>query len=163
MKRNKVLLVLTLGLTASLMLAACGTGAAPAQPADTSAPQSADPESSSVTEEPAAAETQSPVDVPTESAPAATVSYSADIMPIFENSCINCHGGRRVDEGLSLNTYAELMLGSDNGAVIVAGNPAKSLLVKLVTDKKMPKRGAKLNAEQIQLITDWVASGAPNN
>jgi len=28
---------------------------------------------------------------------------------------------------------------------------------------KMPKRGAKLSDSQIQILTDWVNEGAPNN
>ncbi|HEX5809988.1 MAG TPA: hypothetical protein VFY25_15070, partial [Anaerolineales bacterium] len=60
-------------------------------------------------------------------------------------------------------THAELMAGSDNGAVIIPGDAANSLLVELVATQKMPKRGPKLTPPQVQLITDWVNQGAPDN
>jgi hypothetical protein len=55
------------------------------------------------------------------------------------------------------------MAGSVNGVVIVAGSPADSVLVQMVTKGKMPKRGPKLTPEQVQTISDWVAAGALNN
>ena len=93
----------------------------------------------------------------------ATVSFTNDIMPIIQSRCINCHGGDRTEEGLDLSTYASLIAGSDNGAVITQGDAANSLLVELVAAHKMPKRGPKLTPPQIQLITDWVNQGALDN
>jgi hypothetical protein len=62
-----------------------------------------------------------------------------------------------------MTTYEGLIAGSNNGAVIVPGNSAESLLIQLVTEGKMPKRGDKLTPEQVQLINDWVSAGALNN
>jgi mono/diheme cytochrome c family protein len=84
-------------------------------------------------------------------------------MPIIQSRCINCHGGERVEKGLNLGSYADLMAGSENGPVIVPGDAANSLLVELVTNQKMPKRGPKLTPPQVQIISDWVAAGALNN
>lgn len=101
------------------------------------------------------------------SAPAAgavgTVSFSKDILPIMETSCVDCHGGEKTSKGLDLKSYASLMAGSQNGAVINAGDAAASKLVASVQSGKMPKRGAKLTAEQIQLLVDWVNAGAVDN
>jgi hypothetical protein len=68
-----------------------------------------------------------------------------------------------VEEGLLLGSYDELMAGSENGPVVVPGDTANSLFVELISNQKMPKRGPKLTPPQVQLITDWVNSGAPNN
>jgi hypothetical protein len=68
-----------------------------------------------------------------------------------------------VEEGLILRNYSELMAGSDNGPVITPGDAADSLLVKLISNQKMPKRGPKLTPPQVQLIVDWVNQGALNN
>jgi hypothetical protein len=62
-----------------------------------------------------------------------------------------------------LKTYASLMAGSENGPVITPGDAANSLLVELVTNQKMPKRGPKLTPPQVQLIMDWVNQGALDN
>ena len=62
-----------------------------------------------------------------------------------------------------MKTYADLMAGSNNGPVILAGNAGNSLLVELIATQKMPKKGPKLTREQIQLIVDWVNQGALDN
>ena len=147
MKKNKFLLVLTIGLLTSIILAGCGAQATP-EPAATKAPQSTDPELTPVTE--SAVETEAPTEVvpnevPTEvstenPAAAATVSFANDVMPIVQSRCVNCHGGDRIEEGLLMRSYDEILAGSDNGAVIVPGNVTDSLLVELVTTKEMPKK-----------------------
>jgi hypothetical protein len=76
---------------------------------------------------------------------------------------VKCHGGEEVKEGLVLQTYADIMAGSDNGAVIVAGDPANSLLIDLITRGKMPKQGPRLLPGEVRVITDWVIAGAANN
>lgn len=97
-------------------------------------------------------------------APAAgAVSFSKDIMPIFEISCVNCHGGERTSKALDLKTYTSLMAGSQSGAVIVPGNAANSMLIQSIQAGKMPKRGTPLTAQQIQMLVDWVNAGAKNN
>lgn len=116
--------------------------------------------------------TQAPVmDMPTTDVPAATkapanpgeVSFAADILPMLEKSCANCHGGNRTEKGLNVTSYAALMNGSDKGPVVVAGDSANSSLATLVANGKMPKRGAKLTPEQVELIIAWINAGALNN
>ncbi|MEW6285066.1 MAG: c-type cytochrome domain-containing protein [Chloroflexota bacterium] len=112
------------------------------------------------------AESPLPTQEPTataEAAASATVSFANDILPILKSRCVNCHGGERVEEGLLLRSYSELMAGSDNGPVIIPGDAENSLLVELVVSQKMPKRGPKLTPPQVQLIVDWVNQGAPDN
>ncbi len=93
----------------------------------------------------------------------ATVSFTNDILPIIESRCINCHGGQRTEKGLDLKTFDSLMAGSENGPIVTPGDAAHSKFVELVANQKMPKRGPKLTPPQIQLFTDWVNQGAPDN
>jgi mono/diheme cytochrome c family protein len=163
MNHNKTIFILTISLLASLILAGCGTQTAPEPPA-TQAPQT-QPQSAPPTaaeSNPTAVPAQASTEIPTE-ASSATVSFANDVMPIIQSRCINCHGGERVEKGLNLGSYADLMAGSENGPVIVPGDAANSLLVELVTNQKMPKRGPKLTPPQVQIISDWVAAGALNN
>jgi hypothetical protein len=44
----------------------------------------------------------------------------------LESRCLNCHGGERVEEGLVMRSYADLMAGSDNGPVVVPGDSVNS-------------------------------------
>lgn len=98
-------------------------------------------------------------------APAATaaVSFAKEVLPILESRCLNCHGGQETRAGLSVASHAALMNGSESGPAIIPGDAANSLLVQLIENGKMPKRGPKLTPDQIQIIIDWILSGAPNN
>lgn len=112
----------------------------------------------------AAGPTEVPAEQPTAEPAASTgVSFANDILPILNSRCLNCHGGDRIEEGLLVGSYGELMAGSANGPVIVPGDAGDSLLVELVENQKMPKRGPKLTPPQVQLIVDWVNQGALNN
>jgi mono/diheme cytochrome c family protein len=99
----------------------------------------------------------------TGAAPSTEVSYAKDVRPILESRCASCHMGEFVSEGLDMNTYESLMEGSQNGPVIDPGDAKHSLLIKKVTEGEMPKRGPKLTPAQIQILTDWINAGAPNN
>lgn len=163
MKVKFAVLILTVGL-----LSAC---ASPATESPTTAPTEAvAPATQAPTE--AATELPTATEPPTvvESSPTAevvaggaTVSFTNDIVPILESRCLNCHGGQRTEEGLSVKSHAELMTGSENGPVITPGDSTNSLLVELVETQKMPKRGPKLTPPQVQLIIDWVNQGALDN
>lgn len=91
------------------------------------------------------------------------ISYANDIVPIFKSRCVNCHGGKKTEEGLDMTSYELLMSGSENGVVIVPGDALNSLLGELLLEKKMPKRGPKLNPDQTQQIMDWINQGALDN
>ena len=152
------------------VLTACGTQVANT-PAS-SLTEAVAPATGVPTNHPLFTETAAPTDnaVATEAAattePAAqgaTVSFAHDVLPIIESRCTNCHGGDRVEKGLNLKTYADMMAGSENGPVVTAGNAADSKLVELIVTQKMPKRGPKLTPPQVQLIAEWVNQGALNN
>jgi mono/diheme cytochrome c family protein len=101
---------------------------------------------------------------PTETqAATATVSYSNDVMPIFNQYCVKCHGLEQIKEGLDLRTYDTLLAGSFNGPVVIPGDAANSYLIQLLNEGKMPKRGPKPTTDQVQIITDWINQGAANN
>ena len=100
-----------------------------------------------------------------------TVSYKEDVLPIFENRCARCHGGKN-EEGevvaevsLIVIDYERLMLGSEFGSVITAGDPADSWLLEMITEGDMPPEGEgdKVPEEEIAVIRQWIAEGAKNN
>ena len=91
------------------------------------------------------------------------VSYTNDVQPILENRCGSCHMGEFTSKDLNMDTYENLMAGSQNGPVIIAGDAKESLLVHKVSSGEMPKRGPKLTPAQIQIIVDWINAGAINN
>lgn len=160
-------LTLTLLLILSLTLAACASAPTETQPAREEPAPTSEPASPTLapqaepTDESALVEAQ-----PTaEPAPAqdGAVSFQNDILPIMENSCVRCHGGNRTEKGLDLSSYAALMAGSRNGAMVLPGNADGSEMVIQVVSGEMPRRAAKLSDEAIQLIIDWVNQGALDN
>jgi mono/diheme cytochrome c family protein len=159
-KQNKLLFV---GLLAVLVLSACGSQPT-AAPAQSSAPTAEAQPVQAATSVPTEALVNVPAATePVAQPPASTVSFAKDLQPMFQDSCVSCHGGEKTSRALDLKTYASLMAGSQNGAVIAPGDAAASKLVQAIQSGKMPKRGAKWTADQIQLLVDWVNAGAQNN
>ena len=92
--------------------------------------------------------------------PDAQVSFEQDVLPIFETYCTSCHGNQA---GLSLETYENVIKGSNHDAVIIPSNPQRSPLIRLVSSGYMPYGGPPLSQDQIQVLVNWVASGALDN
>src|ERR1700761_4957651 len=57
------------------------------------------------------------------------VTYATDIKPIFDASCIKCHGTQKPRGKLVLNSLEGILKGGEDGKVIEPGNSAKSMLV----------------------------------
>lgn len=95
-------------------------------------------------------------------APAA-VSYSQVIRPLLAKNCQGCHNAQVRQAGFDVSSYAALMKGSDNGPMIVPGDPDRSILYKLISHAEqpaMPFKAAKMPAEAIARIADWIRAGA---
>jgi hypothetical protein len=156
MNSKKVMFVLLLLIVG--LMSACASQASQApvsQPTEAAAPATeAATSTSAASTEPAATEP---------AAAGSTVSFASDILPMLENRCANCHGADKTEKGLSLLSYAEIMAGSENGAVVLPGDATHSKLAELVINQKMPKRGPKLTPSQTQLIVDWINQGAQDN
>lgn len=165
MKKNLLILILLTGL----LLPACGsktTEAPVSEPTDEIVPATEAPTDTPLpTDTAGVPPTEVPTEEPTiEPASAAEVSFAGNIQPLLNTRCQNCHGGDRgTEEGLDMTSYANLLAGSDNGPVIIAGDADGSLLVQMLVENKMPKRGPKLAPPQVQLIIDWVNQGALDN
>ena len=88
-----------------------------------------------------------------------TVGYVEDIQPLFVRSCSACHNAAAKTMGLQTTLYATLMAGSQNGPVVVPGNPDASKLWEMVGQGKMPATGPLPDAEK-ELVREWIAQGA---
>ncbi len=89
--------------------------------------------------------------------------FENKVRPIFANNCAGCHMDNDKG-GLSLNSRADLLKGGDSGPAIIVGDPEKSLLLQAVHQSgelKMPPKGAKLTAAEIDILSQWVRMGAP--
>ena len=98
------------------------------------------------------------------------VTYAKDIKPIFEKSCMKCHGAEKQKGKLRLDTLEAVLKGGEDGKVIEPGSSAKSMLVANVAhvgdeDMFMPPPDNKdkippLTKDQIGLIRAWIDQGA---
>ncbi len=149
-------------ITAALLLSACGTPAPTQSVTEAAAPTSGAAESTATFASPTHPSAD-PTTAPTAAQVAGPVSFARDLLPLFNETCIKCHGGDKIEKGLDMKSYSALMAGSERGAVVVPGDASSSRLAQLVENGKMPKRGPKLTSEQVQLIVDWINSGAQNN
>jgi len=90
------------------------------------------------------------------------VDYQTQIQTIFNANCTSCHiNGGAYQQGLDLSSYDSLMAGSNNGAVIVPGDHANSLLWQKVNSGTMPPgNNPDLNSDEVDLIAQWIDEGA---
>jgi hypothetical protein len=98
------------------------------------------------------------------------VTFAADIQPIFEKSCVKCHGAEKPKAKLRLDSLTATMKGGEDGKVVLPGDGAGSMLIHNIAhvgdpDLFMPppknKAGiAPLTAQQIGLIRAWIDQGA---
>ncbi len=98
------------------------------------------------------------------------VTYAADIQPIFEKSCVKCHGAEKPKAKLRLDSLQGALKGGEDGKVILLGDSADSMLVHNIAhlgdpDDYMPPPRNKagippLTPEQMGLIRAWIDQGA---
>lgn len=101
-----------------------------------------------------------------------TVSYAQDIKPITDKYCIECHqvGGKgQVASGFSMASYADLMQGTRNGPMVIAGDSMGSNMLVLMEGRadpsiKMP-HGQSVSASkaEIETLRLWIDQGALDN
>lgn len=95
------------------------------------------------------------------------IDFARDIKPIFDSSCIRCHGPLKPKSGFRLDTRASALKGGENGVDIIPGHSEKSRLIHftggLVEDTQMPPegKGQPLTTSQIALLRAWIDQGAP--
>lgn len=88
------------------------------------------------------------------------VSFTDQIAPLLQRSCVVCHNPRQSHGRYNLVSYAALLVAGDSGEAIVPGDPDQSLLLQLIEDGSMPVDGEPFSDDEIQLVRRWIHSGA---
>ena len=97
-----------------------------------------------------------------------TVSYTKDFKPLFEKTCVNCHGPKKRPKGkFRIDTRELALKGGSEGVAIIPGKSDKSPLTYYiayqVVDYEMPPEGKKdypkLTKEQVGLVRAWIDQG----
>lgn len=93
------------------------------------------------------------------------LDFAHEIVPLLKKHCVACHAGDNKKGGFSFNTRAQLLEGSENGPVVVAGKPEKSRMIEVVTSsdagERMPPEGAALAASEVELLRAWIRQDLP--
>lgn len=109
------------------------------------------------------------------------VSFSKDVQPLLNASCLHCHDGV-VGEGSEktdfiITDYDNVMKGTQYGPVVKPGDSLSSTLYRVLSHLTDPKiqmpphhkvstaegRSEPLKHEQIEVIKNWIDQGAKNN
>jgi len=96
--------------------------------------------------------------------PASAPSFSRKVAPLLQQACGACHGSLG---GWDASTYDSIIRSGDHGPAVVPGDLQGSLLARKLLGTQsagslMPPAGS-LPQNQVQLILDWIAGGAPDN
>ena len=100
----------------------------------------------------------------------AEIRYGRDIRPILSDRCFQCHGPDRAKQqaGLRLDSFEAATAARPDGAAIVAGDAARSLLLQRITHADVdlvmppPESGKPAITERERdLLARWIEAGAP--
>lgn len=99
-------------------------------------------------------------------------AFKADIQPILQKYCLECHVPGQVGyekSGLDISSYESLMKGTKHGPIIVPGDAFSSNMMVLIEGRadatlKMPHGGRKgLSKWEKLMLRRWINRGARNN
>jgi hypothetical protein len=123
--------------------------------------------------------------IPKELPPASTkqgLTFDKDIKPLFEASCVKCHGEQKPKGKLRLDSLEGFKAGSEDGPIYKEGDSANSSIVKAIArinpKTQMPPAPRKprpgpdgqvapqpeppkpLTSEEVGLVRAWIDQGA---
>ncbi len=96
------------------------------------------------------------------------ITFAADIKPLLDRSCVNCHGAKKQKAGLRLDSREAAVHGSDDGPVFEIGQSEFSLMISNVArigieDDWMPPLDDKhppFTLDEVALLRAWIDQGA---
>lgn len=93
------------------------------------------------------------------------ITYDDHILPIFQQSCLNCHNPDKTKGGLDLSTYSGAMKGSSGGKIAEPGDAGSKLIAVVMhsSEPTMPPEGDKLGGAQVKLLQSWIEDGLLEN
>lgn len=94
-------------------------------------------------------------------APGSAEFYTTKVVPILDKNCNSCHNDK-AKGGLRLDSYAAIMAGGADGAVVLPGHADESMLIQAVErtgDLMMPPKST-LGQDDVNTLRAWVKAGA---
>ncbi len=101
----------------------------------------------------------------TEPAADASIDFAAQVRPLLENRCVNCHHAGALMGHLNLETRAKAFAERPGGPVIVPGKPGDSRFYQVLNLpgedlKAMPPEGHRIPESEREIFKRWIAQGA---
>ncbi len=88
--------------------------------------------------------------------------FENEVRPLLLEQCSGCHGAKKQNGGLRVDSRTALLNGGDTGPAIVPGEPETSLLLQAVRREdglEMPPDDA-LSEAQVAVLATWIERGA---
>jgi hypothetical protein len=94
--------------------------------------------------------------------PAHLKFFENKVRPVLAENCFKCHGPKKQEHDLRLDSRQAAINGGENGPAVVPGRPDESLMVDAINhgELEMPP-DEKLPDDQIAALTEWIKIGAP--
>ncbi|MCH7226509.1 c-type cytochrome domain-containing protein [Haloferula sp. A504] len=96
---------------------------------------------------------------------AGKVTYDEHVLPIFEQSCLNCHNPDKAKGGLDLSTYQGTMKGGSGGRIVEPGDTSSTLLAVVLRTAEpiMPPEGDAISKDHAATLRAWIEGGLLQN
>ncbi len=91
------------------------------------------------------------------------VTFWGDVYPIFERSCLSCHGPHRQASGFRVDRREDYFDGTSRAALVQPGNSNGSPLISILSGKKAGMARAdvhRLAEDQVAIVAAWIDAGA---
>ncbi|GAB3883673.1 DUF1549 domain-containing protein [Spirosoma agri] len=91
---------------------------------------------------------------------------TVEVRSILAHNCYSCHSATKTKGNLRLDNKELVLKGGKHGAILTAGYPEASELIRRITlptgDKEvMPTKGKRLSEQEVALLSFWIKQGAP--
>jgi mono/diheme cytochrome c family protein len=94
------------------------------------------------------------------------LTFAKDIKPMFEKSCVKCHGAEKQKGKLRLDSLEAVLKGGESGKLLEPGKSDKSIVLYSIArvdeETAMPPKdkAEPLTKEQVGLVRAWIDQGA---
>lgn len=93
----------------------------------------------------------------------APVAFWEDVYPIFEKSCLSCHGPKKQISGFRVDSKADFFEGNGKPPLVVPGKSKDSPLIAVLSGERKDIARADvhhLGKKELAIVTEWIDVGA---
>ena len=91
------------------------------------------------------------------------VDFRNDVLPIFQQRCLECHSDENIEGNLNLLSHDSIAEGGFSGRPIIGNSLGESELYQRIISKneddRMPRSDSELSRDEIDVIGNWILQG----